>query len=193
MQFWISLSIRIWPPWCYNEMGKTMAYNSGYQEFLSEQNWDSGTSFWQLRVISSKFSHCQSISAKACCQDLVYLPKNVNMFLVTWHVAPWSWSTIMESPFDKFWVFFFVLTHFSTFLPPECSGLFPKHLIHSLIFYFTKICGWAVMLASNIFWATFRQNVTLCHSAASQPNLVEFVWQMSCCVILLPVLTQTHP
>jgi hypothetical protein len=27
----------------------------------------------------------------------------------------------------------FVLPQFSTFLPPECLGLFPKHLIHSLI------------------------------------------------------------
>ena len=27
----------------------------------------------------------------------------------------------------------FVLTQFLTFLPPECSGLFPKHLIYSLI------------------------------------------------------------
>ena len=41
------------------------------------------------------------------------------------------WTT-----FWQIWSISFILTQFSTFLPPECSGLFPKHVIHSWIILF---------------------------------------------------------
>ena len=49
--------------------------------------------------------------------------------------AIWSrWSEVQYYHRTTFWQILsisFVLTRFSTFLPPECLGLLPKHLIHS--------------------------------------------------------------
>ena len=62
--------------------------------------------------------------------------------------------------------YFLLPTQFSTILPPECSELFLKHLIGSLILKSAD----GLLLVLNKFWDQLEQNVTACHDVASPLN-----------------------
>jgi hypothetical protein len=103
----------------------------------------------------------------------------------------------------------FVLTQFSTFLPPECLGLFPKHLIHSLIILlhwnlwigcyasieqalgppFDKmshtVTAWQVCQIQNLTTEIISIN-------EAHRSEFEFLWQMSHQVTLLPQCWLKH-
>jgi hypothetical protein len=106
----------------------------------------------------------------------------------------------------------FVLTQFSTFLPPECLGLFPKYLIHSFII----LLHWNLWMdcyvsVKQVLGPPFDK----CHTPSQHSKSAKFqvqqqkwnqsmkrvlmrrsefelVWQMSRWVTLLSVLIQTH-
>jgi len=129
------------------------------------------------------------------------------------------WVVVTNNPFvsyyhgTTFWKILsisFVLTQFLTCLPPECSGLFPKHLIHSLIILLHRNL-WIGCYASieQVLGPPFDKmshTVTarqVCQTQSPTTKIesineacqseFELFWQMSCQVTLLPVLTQTHP
>jgi hypothetical protein len=104
----------------------------------------------------------------------------------------------------------FVLTQFLTCLPPKCLGLFPKHLIRSLIILLPRNL-WIGCYASieQVLGPPFdktshtvtarqvrqTQSPTTKIESINEARRSEFelLWQMSRQVTLLPVLTQTQP
>src|SRR5882762_9381700 len=76
-----------------------------------------------------------------------------------------SWNHLLTNS-----EFSFVLTQFLTFLPPEYSGLFPKHLIHSLIILLHRNLWMGCYVSIEQVLGPPFDKMSHCHSAASLPN-----------------------